>query len=306
MSQFRTHFGFNSTALEVVAGVDLTGKRAIITGGSAGIGFETTRALAQAGADVIIGVRNPDTARSAVEKLRSSTGNDRIRIGRLDLSDLKSVTAFAAAYEGPLHILINNAGIMALPERQLTAGGAEMQFATNYLGHFALALGLRRALSAAAGARVVSVSSSGHLFSPVVFDDLNYDFIPYTPFGAYGQSKTACILLAVGISRRWGSDGVVSNALHPGAIATGLQKHSGGLKTPQDRRKSIEQGAATTVLLAASPLLDDVAGRYFEDCNEALIVDARPADFTGCARYALDADNADRLWERSLRLLEVS
>ncbi len=226
-----------------------------------------------------------------------------ISLGQLDLSDLVSVASFASSYKGSLHILIHNAGIMALPERRLTHHGVEMQFATNYLGHFALTLGLQRSLAAAQGARVVSVSSSGHLFSPVVFDDLNYDFIPYTPFGAYGQSKTANILLAVGISQRWASDGIFANALHPGAIATGLQKHTGGLKTPEDRRKSAEQGAATTVLLAASPLVDGITGRYFEDCNEVETVDARPADFTGCARYALDESNADRLWDAGLRLL---
>jgi NAD(P)-dependent dehydrogenase (short-subunit alcohol dehydrogenase family) len=195
-------------------------------------------------------------------------------------------------------MLINNAGIMALPELSRSTDGREMQFATNYLGHFALTLGLHPALEAAGGARVVLVSSSGHLFSPVVFDDLDYRFRPYDPWTAYGQSKTADVLLAVGVTDRWKNDQIVGNALNPGAIATGLQKHTGGLRTPADRRKTIEQGAATSVLLAASPLVDGIGGRYFEDCNESPTVTQRPEDFSGgVAPYALDPDNAARLWD---------
>src|SRR5271155_4128985 len=137
-----------------------------------------------------------------------------------------------------------------------------MQFATNFMGHFALTLGLHAALVAANGARVVSVSSSGSMFSPVNFDDLHFNFLPYTPWVAYGQSKTACTLLAVEVTRRWAHEGIYANALNPGAIATNLQKHTGGLKTPKERQKSVEQGAATTVLLAASPLLEGIGGRY--------------------------------------------
>jgi NAD(P)-dependent dehydrogenase (short-subunit alcohol dehydrogenase family) len=193
---------------------------------------------------------------------------------------------------------------MAVPELERTPQGFELQFGTNYLGHFALVIGLHRFLAAASGARVVSVSSSGHFFSPVIFDDLGFDFVPYTPIGAYGQSKSATALLSVGITQKWSDDGIRSNALNPGAIATGLQKHTGGLKTPIDRRKTPEQGAATTVLLAVSPLLDGISGRYFEDCNEAEQVAKRPADFTGgYAAYALDPGNASRLWDVSKRLI---
>ena len=303
MPLFTTPFGFHSTAADVMAGVDLTGKRAIVTGGAAGIGIETARALAAAGAAVTLAVRRPDAAEPTARALREATGNPAIEVRPLDLSDLRSVRSFSGAWQGPLHILINNAGIMAVPQLERTAQGFEAQFGTNYLGHFALTIGLHDALRSASGARVVSLSSSGHLFSPVVFDDLHFDFIPYTPFGAYGQSKSATALLAVGIAQRWSGDGISANALHPGAIATGLQKHTGGLRTPVERRKTPEQGAATSVLLAASPLLEHVSGRYFEDCNEAKLVTRRPEDFTGCAVYAVDPDNAARLWERSLELI---
>ncbi|HEY6641842.1 MAG TPA: SDR family NAD(P)-dependent oxidoreductase [Povalibacter sp.] len=283
--------------------MNLNGKRAIVTGGAAGIGLETARALASAGAAITLAVRRPAAAQTIAVDLRQSTGNHAIDVRPLDLSDLRSISAFVAAWQGPLHILVNNAGIMALPQLQRTPQGLEMQFGTNYLGHFALTIGLHGALRSANGARVVSLSSSGHLFSPVVFDDLNFDFIPYTPFGAYGQSKSASALLAVGITQHWASEGIFSNALHPGAIATGLQKHTGGLKTPAERRKTPAQGASTSVLLAASPLLNRIGGRYFEDCNEAQQVTRRPEDFTGSAGYAVDPDNAERLWQRSLELI---
>ena len=303
MPLFTTPFGFHSTADEVIAGVDLSGRRAIVTGGASGIGIETARALAAAGAAVTLAVRRPDAAESVAAELRRSTHNDAIDFRALDLSDLRSVRKFTDAWDGPLHILVNNAGIMAVPELEKTPQGFETQFGTNYLGHFALTIGLHAALRAANGARVVSLSSSGHLFSPVVFDDLNFDFIPYTPFGAYGQSKSATALLAVGITQRWAAEGIASNALHPGAIATGLQKHTGGLRTPVERRKTPAQGASTSILLAASPLLEGISGRYFEDCNEARRVAKRPADFTGHAAYAVDPVNADRLWNVSLKLI---
>ncbi|MGF7162234.1 NAD(P)-dependent dehydrogenase (short-subunit alcohol dehydrogenase family) [Rhodoligotrophos appendicifer] len=303
--RFQTSFGFQSTATEVAADIGLTGKRIIITGGAAGIGLETARVLASAGAEVTLAVRRPAAALEVAEDLRRTTGNQAIQVRQLDLSDLRSVHSFVDDWAGAVHVLINNAGIMAVPELERTPQGFELQFGTNYLGHFALAQGLHRFLAAANGARVVSVSSSGHFFSPVLFDDLGFDFVPYTPIGAYGQSKSATALLSVGITQNWTGDGILSNALNPGAIATGLQKHTGGLRTPVERRKTPEQGAATTVLLAASPVLDGVSGRYFEDCNEAQPVAKRPTDFTGgYARYALDPGNAAKLWDVSLRLIK--
>jgi len=304
VSLMTTPFGFHSTAADVIRGIDLRGRRVVVTGGAAGIGLETARALASAGASTVLAVRRPGNAGPVVEELRRSTGNPAISVATLDLADLRSVKAFVETWQGPLHILVNNAGIMAVPERQKTAQGFELQFGTNFLGHFALTVWLHDALAAAQGARVVSLSSSGHTFSPVIFDDLNFDFVPYTPFGAYGQSKTANVLLSVAIIARWQADGITSNALNPGAIATGLQKHTGGLKTPMERRKTVEQGAATPVLLTASPLLEGVSGRYFEDCNEAPLIARRPTDFSGgVAPYALDPANAERLWDVSLKLI---
>jgi NAD(P)-dependent dehydrogenase (short-subunit alcohol dehydrogenase family) len=299
MTLFKTPFGFSSTATDVLNDVDLSGQRAIVTGATSGIGVETARALAAAGAAVVLGVRRVDAGREVAARITESTGNRAVTAAVLDVADLTSVRDFVARFSAePVHMLINNAGIMALPELSRSTDGREMQFATNYLGHFALTLGLHPALRAAGGARVVSVSSSGHLFSPVVFDDLDYRFRPYDPWTAYGQSKTAGVLLAVGVTDRWRGDQIVGNALNPGAIATGLQKHTGGLRTPVERRKTVAQGAATSVLLAASPLVDGIGGRYFEDCNESPIVDERPDDFSGgVAPYALDPDNATRLWD---------
>ncbi|MGW3983221.1 SDR family NAD(P)-dependent oxidoreductase [Streptomyces mirabilis] len=302
MSQlFTTPFGRDSTASEVIEGVDLSGRRAIVTGAGAGsgIGVETARALAANGAEVTLAVRRPEAGEQVAADLRKATGNDAIHVARLDVADLESVRAFTAGWQGPLHILINNAGIMMPPDLERGIGGHEQQFATNYLGHFALALGLHRALADGDGARLVSVSSSGHLFSPVVFDDIAFRFRPYDALVAYGQSKTAVILLAVEAQRRWSGDGITANSLHPGAIATNLQRHTGGLRTPEPYRKTIEQGAATTVFLAASPLVEGIGGRYFEDVNEAPVVHARPTRLgvPGVAPYALDPANAERLWE---------
>jgi NAD(P)-dependent dehydrogenase (short-subunit alcohol dehydrogenase family) len=299
----KTSFGFHSTVDDVMQGISLRGKRAIVTGGASGIGIETARAIATAGAEVTLAVRNTDAGEKVAADIRTITGNSRVFVAALDLSDQASIRSFVAAWHGALHILINNAGVMALPERSETPEGWEMQFATNFLGHFTLTVGLHAALAAASGARIVSVSSSGHLFAPVIFDDLHFNFVPYEPFVAYGQSKSACALLAVEVTRRWASERIYANSLNPGAIATNLQKHTGGLRTPPERRKSPAQGAATSVLLAASPLIEGVGGRYFEDCNESETVSRRSADYRGVAAYALDPANAERMWNVARELI---
>jgi NAD(P)-dependent dehydrogenase (short-subunit alcohol dehydrogenase family) len=302
--RIKTPFGFRSTVDDVIDGIDLSGKYSIVTGGSSGIGIETARALAKAGANVTLAVRKTDAGEEIAANIRLSTGNPNVRVARLDLSDQSSVRQFATDWRGALHILVNNAGIMALPKLERSSEGWELQFATNFLGHFALTQGLHNALAAAGSARIVSVSSSGSLIAPVIFDDLHFNFLPYEPFVAYGQSKTACVLLAVEATRRWAAEGIFANALNPGAIATNLQKHTGGLRTPPELRKTPQQGAATSVLLAVSPLLDGLGGRYFEDCNEAAIVSRRPTDFSGgVAPYALDPANAERLWNIATQLL---
>ena len=302
MSPIKTPFGQHSTAAEVVKGIDLSGKRAIVTGAASGIGIETARALARAGAKVTLAVRDINAGEKTAADITTTTGNGNIHVASLDLTDRASIATFVDAWNEPLHILVNNAGVMALPE-QYTSEGWEMQFATNHLGHFALTLGLHHALAAAGAARIVSVSSSGHLLSPVVFDDIHFAFRHYDPWLAYGQSKTAIVLFAVGATSRWFKDGITANALMPGAIVTNLQRHVGGIQTPPERQKTPEQGAATSVLLATSPLLKGIGGRYFEDCNEAAIVARRTEDYSGVAPYALNSDNADRLWQESLRLL---
>lgn len=291
-------FSAKSTADEVLAGVSLSGSRAIVTGGAAGVGLETARALARAGATVTLAVRNLTAAQDAIEDIQRSAPGARVEAIKLDLSDLRSVHGFVSKWRGPLHILVNNAGVMAVPEKELTPQGLELQYGTNFVGHFALAQGLHGALRDAGGAQLVSLSSSGHHFSPVIFDDLNFDFVPYSPFGAYGQSKSACALLAVAVAERWRDDGVSAHSVNPGAIATGLQKFTGGLKTPVELRKTPEQGAATSVFLAASMAPAESAGRYFENCKESHVVPVRPTDFSGgVAPYALSAENAQRLWE---------
>lgn len=307
MTLITTRFGFASTADEVADGIDLTGKRAVVTGGSSGIGVETARVLAAAGAAVTLAVRDVEAGARTAIAITSSTGNTAVDVAHLDLADVASAKAFADTWDGPLHLLINNAGVMALPTLELTAAGWETQFATNHLGHFALTVGLHDALAAADGARIVSLSSRGHLRSPVVFEDLHFAQRSYDPWLAYGQSKTANILLAVEASRRWAGDGITANAVHPGAIAeTNLSRHmeSGALEALRQSGgftyKTTEQGAATSILVATSPQLDGIGGRYFEDCAEGVFLDEpTPQSTHGVAAYAVDAGNAERLWALS-------
>lgn len=304
-----TPFTDGSTAGEVISGIDLTGRRAVVTGGASGIGTETARALAQAGAQVTLAVRDTSAGKRAAEDIGRSTGDRRVAVAPLDLADRRSLAAFIGAWEGPLHILVNNAAVMATPELR-TPEGWELQFATNHLGHFALSVGLHRALAEAGGARVVSVSSSAHLGSPVVFEDIHFRLRPYDPWEAYGQSKTANVLFAVEAWERWESDGIAVNSLMPGAVSTRLGRHVSEEEIERVRTaagpgapawKTPEQGAATSVLVAASSLLEGVGGRYFEDCNEAAV--NTTGSGRGVAAYALDSEAAARLWQVSVETL---
>ena len=307
-------FGAQSTALEVIAGHDLHGRNTIVTGGASGIGIETVRALATAGAAVTIAARNKQVAEDVAATLRAETGNKAIDVGIVDLGSLASVRQFVAAYlarQQPLHLLINNAGIMATPFGH-TEDGFELQFGTNHIGHFALTTGLLPALKAPGSARVVSLSSIGHRRCDIDFDDINFERRPYEPFLGYGQSKTANALFAVGLTQRYASDGITSNAVMPGGIMTGLQKHMpheekvalGWIDengTPNARFKSTAQGAATSIWAAVAPETAD-GGRYLEDCAVAQPWTSEKP-FAGVMPYALDPEHADRLWTVSEALV---
>ncbi|PWU53387.1 oxidoreductase [Micromonospora sp. S4605] len=312
-ARLRTPYTARTTAAEILAGVDLTGRRMIVTGGASGIGAAAVRALAGAGAEVTVATRDPARADALVAEF---AGPGSVRAAALDLADLASVDAFVAAWDGPLHALVANAGIMAIPTRQLTPQGWELQLGTNYLGHFALARGLHGNLGAAGSARVVVVSSGAHLREAFDFADPQFERQPYDPWSAYGRSKTADVLLATGIARRWAADGITANALNPGYINTNLQRHleddalrafgvldEAGNRIDLPYYKTPAQGAATTVLLAASPLVEGVTGRYFDDNQEAEVVAGGPEATGGVAAHAVDPAAADRLWAYAERAL---
>ena len=312
MQRIVTPFGATSTALQVVEGIDLTGQAAVVTGAASGIGVETARALASTGAAVTLAVRDLHAGERVATDITATTGNAAVSASHLDLADLDSVHAFTDGWAGPLHLLINNAGVMMTP-KSYTAAGWELQFATNHLGHFALALGLHDALAADGAARIVSVSSSGHGNSDVVFDDLFFERRPYDPGLAYGQSKTAQVLFAVEATRRWRADGITANALMPGGIWTNLQRHWDPAALAATKAstaaagwtaKTPEQGAATSVLLATSTQLAGVGGRYFQDCHEAEVVPQIIDGLHGVRDYALNPASASRLWDISVQLLD--
>lgn len=312
MAALTSPFTAASTALEVVAGIDLTGRAAIVTGAASGIGIETARALAHAGAEVTLAVRDVEPGRRVATDVSRSSPGARVRVAMLDLADLASVDRFTDGWTGPLHLVVNNAGIMLTPELR-TPQGWKLQFATNHLGHFALAVNLHAALAEAGTARVVSVSSSGHGNSDIVYDDMFFDQRPYDAGQAYGQSKTANVLFAVEASRRWSEDGIRANAVMPGGVWTNLQRYwdPEALAATKAQAaalgfeaKTPEQGAATSVFAGTSPLLEGIGGRYLEDCHEADLVPEIIDGTHGVRPYALDPASAERLWEVSLDLLE--
>jgi NAD(P)-dependent dehydrogenase (short-subunit alcohol dehydrogenase family) len=309
-ARIETPFGAQTTATEVLRGVDLSGKRAIVTGGGSGIGAETAKALAGAGAEVVLAVRDTAAGMTVAAEIVAATGNRGVTVAPLDLTDQSSVRKFVAAWDGPLHILVNNAGIMANPE-QRTVEGWEYQFATNHLGHFALSFGLHSALADARGARIVAVSSVGHVNADIDFTDLMFVDRPYDAFQAYGQSKTANALFAVEAARRWADDSITANALNPGRIVTTkLMRYisepaagpaSFGPTSTDVSYKNTEQGAATSALLAGSPLVEGVTGLYFEDCQQAVAY--VPGVRRGVASWAIDPVRAEKLWNVSLELI---
>ncbi|MGF0173931.1 oxidoreductase [Streptomyces sp. Marseille-Q5077] len=314
-------FGAASTAEEVIKGVDLTGRVAIVTGGYSGIGLETARVLRSAGAEIVVPARDLERARAALQDVPGA------EVDYLDLLDPASIDAFAEKFLAsgrPLHILVNSAGIMATPPTR-DARGYEAQFATNHLGHFQLVARLWPALVAADGARVVAVSSRGIRFGNVDFDDLHFEHRPYEPFAAYGQSKTANALFAVELDRRGRAQGVRAFAVHPGTIIeTGLAKHVSAdvvraagvldehgrpVRDPSRQLKTVEQGAATSVWCATSPQVTAVGGVYCENCDVSpLVAEADEAEWRagaetpGVLSYAVDPEAAARLWEVSERL----
>ncbi|MEU4519981.1 SDR family NAD(P)-dependent oxidoreductase [Amycolatopsis sp. NPDC024027] len=307
-----TPFSASSTADEVLDGIDLSGVRAIVTGASSGIGVETARALAAAGAEVTLAVRNTAAGRAVANALTGTT-----RVSALDLADQAAVRRFVDGWDGPLHLLVANAGIVT-GGLERTPEGWELQFATNHLGHFALATGLHDALARGAAdrgeARIVSVSSTAHMRSGVDFDDLHFTRRTYDPQLAYAQSKTANSLFAVEATRRWVADGIFANAVNPGGIATGLQRNF----TPAQKKsldaaeaagtftyKTLEQGAATSIVAAVAPQFARTGGHYLDDAQEAYTVpdDATLADHPhGVKEWALDHAAAERLWDVSAEL----
>lgn len=303
-------FGARTTTSDVLSGVDLTGRRAIVTGGHSGLGLETTRALQAAGAEVIVGARNPEAARTATRDL------GKVAVDALDLSDLASVDLFAKRLlvSGQhIDIIVNNAGIMACPETRVGPGW-EAQFATNHLGHFALTSLIWPLL--AGGARVVSVASAGHHISPIRWDDVQF-ITGYEKWLAYGQSKTANALFAVHLDRLGRDRGVRAFSVHPGKIFTPLQRHltqgemteAGWLDengAPADPTfKTPAQGAATQVWAATAPQLDGLGGLYCEDCDVAIRAEEATEPFIGVKAYATDADEAERLWDLSAKFTSI-
>lgn len=327
-----TGFTAASTVEDVIAGIDLTGKSVVITGGHVGLGLEMTRVLSRAGASVTIGARRPDSASESVKGLEG------VEVERLDLVDPASVDAFVARYLRTgrlLHILINSAGIMGGPLAR-DARGYESHFATNHLGHFQLTTGLLPALRAANGARVVTMTSGAHRLSGIRWDDPNFEKTDYDWHLAYGQSKTGNVLFSVELDRRYSGEGIRAYAVHPGIIAStnlGPARDAGrqpdslpadvlraqgvidedgnpviapekGLKTPQ-------QGASTAVFAATSPLLAGIGGVYLKDNDISRVDDTPPtAEFDGppptdVAPHAIDPESAKRLWALSEELLKA-
>ncbi|MEU3982461.1 SDR family NAD(P)-dependent oxidoreductase [Streptomyces sp. NPDC026672] len=318
MTPISTPFDARTSASQILAGTDLTGRRIIVTGAS-GLGGETVRALAGAGAAVTILTRRPEQARPILDE------HPQTEVAAVDLADLGSVAAFCKGWSRPVDCVVANAGVIMLPTRQVNAQGWELQLATNYLGHFALLNGLYDALRQSPDPRVVMVSSGAQLMAGFDFADPHFEHRAYDPFIAYAQSKTADALLAAGISRRWADAGITANACSPGSAHTALGRHldqaamqalgamdEEGRPVTPSYFKTPEQAAATSVPLAASPLVQGVSGHYFEDNQEAVTVEGGLhlmqqgiGNLLGLvASWSLDPKAADALWDYALPVLD--
>jgi len=313
-------FGAESTTDEVLQGVNLSGKRVLVTGASAGLGVETARALAAHGATVVGAARDLAKAERATEIVRKDAKNGGgLELVALDLASLKSVRACADALVKagkPFDVVICNAGVMACPKGK-TADGFETQFGTNHLGHFVLVNRIVSLLKK--GSRLVNLSSAGHRFADVDLDDPNFEHTPYTEFGAYGRSKTANVLFTVEFDRRDKAEGIRATAVHPGGIQTELGRHmtpelvqqmiksidegNKAANLPAFKFKSIPQGAATSVWAGFVAPADAVGGKYCEDCHVAEIIDI-PGARGGVRPYALDPERAKALWAKSEEMVK--
>jgi len=301
MATIKSKYGWKSTADQTIGDVDLTGKIAIVTGSSAGIGVDTVRVFATHGAKVIMAVRDTSKAQPIKDEIQKLPGvKEEIVIMGLNLASFRSVRTFAEEFKKlnlPLNILVNNAGVMVPPYTK-TEDGNELQFQTNHLSHFLLTNLLINELEKGAPSRVVNVSSLAHSFSDIKWDDYNFEN-KYAAWSAYGQSKTANILFSVELTKRFQHKGIYSNALHPGSVHTGLSKHSilsyfSALTYYAGFLKSPAQGAATSVFVATSPSLEKIGGKYFSDSNEA-----KPS------AYSTNHQAAERLWEISEKIVHL-
>ena len=313
-------FDKNSSADEVLEGIDLTGKRALVTGGASGLGEETVRALAAKGAEVIIAARNKAKADTVIASVSESTGNRNIGFLALELGSLKKIEASAKEFLNrydSLDLLINNAGVMACPFDR-TEDGFELQFGSNHIGHFYFTSLIMPTLLKSGNARIVSLSSMGHRASPIVFDDINYENRPYEKWQAYGQAKTANALFAVGLNNRFSAKGIEAFSVHPGVILTPLSRHltqedidrianSSNQNNDSDNPenadqsgvKTVAQGAATSCYAATAPELSGKGGAYLENCNIAEILPGNSTETHGVRDFAIDSDAAEKLWQAS-------
>jgi NAD(P)-dependent dehydrogenase (short-subunit alcohol dehydrogenase family) len=312
MGNVERRFGARSTTADVLSGIDLTGRVAVVTGATGGLGEETARSLASAGARVILAGRNAERGNSVVESIARATGRSDAELIEIDLADLGSVRSCARRLGDRvdrIDILVNNGAIMACPLAR-SVDGHELQLATNHLSHFLLTIATLPLLRRAANPRVVCVSSGAHWMGGVDLEDIDFHHRAYDPWAAYGQSKTANALFALELHRRAGGQGLLAYSLHPGAINTELGRHvepSNSVPVPSEFMKTIPEGAATQVWAATAPELVEHGGRYLEDCalGQPRLEPDRSTTALGVAPHARDAETAVRLWDLSCEMVGI-